>query len=301
MKRCLSDEGNGFLHHQIPIISDVPDSSPLSSYEDDSGPRKLVAIGDDDWLRCDEEEYPSQEEDDRLPLYEPVLDPNEPVPVSASFPEPWPPFPREEFVMEDDGRPPPGILLTSAADNALLWKSVGKARGLDTVYCMMCKSRMQRRRWLHHMKQQHRLMLATCPYNGCGWKFSSPKWAYRHILRQHDQRPWRCHECPTLLFDSQSAMYKHQCRTHRNWPRHAFHLDTGDDPLHEDDEGFSPMESTADLLADENGVFNWRASVYHSSALDACRTVGGWSSSPKPGKLGASSKAGQCITGLVPW
>ena len=322
MKRCLPDETQGLFHgHQL---------GPSSSEGDDGngpGPRKRFLVGDsdDDNLQPlgDEEgtnlDYIFNDDDNEAPEDEPSFHyscddeahPEEHVP-DARFPGPWPPLhdPQEIILEDDDDVPPPGTPLVSAEDMKLLWTSIGQTRDPDAlIRCMLCRSQGKRCYWTTHMKRQHGAALGICTYGYCGWKCASgkPLDGCRHMLACHDTLSWHCKACPGLIFDSRIALCRHECQVHINWPPSAFVLDMGEDPLHEDDQGGTLLENTADTEGDD---FRWESSIYHWSFLLPARGGGigrggggGGARSarkPKSGRVGGS-KLGHCMVGGVPW
>ena len=334
MKRCLPDEANGSYHQGgLPFSAD--DSGPRKRFLVDSDPRdddddpssfsspppaiecnvnEEVGINLDYVFNEDEEldappspeiHYPFDEEDDE--------ENREPY-VDHRFDDPWPPaYDPPLIILEDDG-PPPGIPLACNEDTKLLWTPIGQAKPRDMIRCMICRAQVMRYTWTTHMRRQHAQALLVCPYGQCGWKnvAGNPTRGSRHILRTHDTLSRHCKECPEAIFDSESALWKHECQVHFNWPRSAFIIDTGEDPLHEDDEGGSLLEDTADT---EEEDFCWRTSVYHWSTLSSfsrkrappvvpqstfATRSGSAASSPKPRKVGAT-RLGHFIVGRVPW
>jgi hypothetical protein len=208
---------------------------------------------------------------------------------------------------EDDGLPPPSAPLIDAEDMARLWTSVKDAKERDSVHCMVCRAPMERAHWPTHMQRKHGGALLACPYALCEWKFASRKQGLQHILKHHDRRPLSCTECPALLFDRHSMLWRHECKEHQNRPLTAFHVNVGEEPLHEDDEGGAYLEPavTDEEEEDEAGAgaqVYWDNSYhYHChqwASVSWGRRAGPWSSNP--GRTGRS-RLGQCIVGRVPW
>lgn len=229
------------------------------------------------------------------------------------------------LVFVHDG-PPSGLLLAGAADMALVWTPLGSANENQQVHCMFCKTGMKRRNWPAHMKRKHAQAMRECPFAYCSATSESAHAGREHILKYHDVRGYRCKDCPDLIFDRRATQWKHQCQTHLNWAPNAFHVDIGEDPLHEDDPGgtrgerifygdsYGDDDGDGDGDGDDNmipgeeeehtgsGDQTKRGSYGRQSSFSRTGGTGGAASraAPKGGSVG-SSRLGSCISGLVPW
>jgi len=196
--------------------------------------------------------------------------------------------------------PPPAVLISNPKDAGLLWTCLGRAAAHDQIRCMLCRKAMKRSYWTTHMRSQHggnEGEVRVCPFAYCGWKSTSNKERRRHFLDCHDRLGFHCRQCPDLLFDRRATQWKHQCLTHLNWAPNDFHADIGEDPLDEDDEGGTRLESTADV--DCATMFYWESLEDEAPPLQSLSCAPATCASTET-RVGGSM-LGHCIWGMVPW
>jgi len=197
--------------------------------------------------------------------------------------------------------PPPAVLLSNPKDAGLLWTCIGRAAAQDQIRCMLCKKAMKRSYWTTHMRSQHGATegeVRVCPFAYCGWKSTSNKERRQHFLDCHDRLWFHCRQCPDLLFDRRATQWKHQCLKHLNWAPNDFHLDIGEDPLDEDDEGGTRLESTADV--DCATMFYWDSMEDDEGPPLQSLSCAATTCASTETRVGGSM-LGHCIWGMVPW
>jgi len=222
----------------------------------------------------------------------------------------------EPLVFIDLEGPPPAVLLVDAIDMTRIWTPLRSASRNQQVHCMFCKTGMIRNKWPDHMKHKHEQAMRVCPFAYCAKESTTAQEGREHILKYHDVRGYRCRDCPDLIFDRRATQWKHQCQTHLNWAPNDFHVDIGEEPLHEDDPGGTRGERIFyddhyyDDDEDDEDEGSGRGRNHQSpfsrggaGAASVGGGVGGVGPScgtPNAGRVG-SSKLGSCISGLVPW